>query len=364
MILNKIDIVEVFESLHEKGECSQLSIINGDEVLEINTPNFESDSLVNVYSLSKMMVNLCLYKLLADYQISIFTPLNQLWPSFAKKGKDNICLNHILSHNSGIPHFSNKIVTKDLYKWESIIEVIENTTPLHLPSENVAYHARNYGYIIGEIIKIVSGVDFSTYFRNEIAVKLGLEFHFGVSEEKVLSRVIPLYRSNNEISSSGLSQLDSISESVGELIDKRNMVYSEQVFMNPYNDILSPNDGQWLKSCIPSSGGVSNAFNINKIMFWAIKYFNEVFSKVKVRQPLTMDLALGFNNRWSLGFVQNSGEFGISANRIGMRAIGGGIYFYDYDSDFHFCYTPARMIPQVGRFPAHDPRVKPLLDLL
>ena len=58
---------------------------------------------------------------------------------------------------------------------------MENLTPLWEPGTNTGYHAVNFGWLVGEIVRRVDGRSIGTFLREEVAGALGLEhLHIGL----------------------------------------------------------------------------------------------------------------------------------------------------------------------------------------
>ena len=52
--------------------------------------------------------------------------------------------------------------------------------PIWPPGTQPAYHIRTFGFLVGEIIRRVTGKRFGQFYRDEIAAPLGIDFQFGV----------------------------------------------------------------------------------------------------------------------------------------------------------------------------------------
>ncbi len=74
-----------------------------------------------------------------------------------------------------------------------MIHALERQAPVWEPGTAHGYHAVTYGYLVGEVVRRVTGRTVGTYFREEIAEPLGLDFWIGLPES-LEPRVAPLHR--------------------------------------------------------------------------------------------------------------------------------------------------------------------------
>ncbi len=375
MNISPEQIGQSFHLAHRDEHPAQLVIKHHDEIYEYNSGCFTRDTLVNVYSISKSITSLAVFHLCNRHNIDFNRYVHEFWPTFKKAGKENITLGHLLNHTSGVAYFGKQLVTQDLYDWKKVISILENTSPLHRPGEKYVYHARTYGYLLGELVRRISGLTLGEYVKKYLCDEYMVEFYFGLKHEHELKRVIPLTDADVNSAQRDVKQSQNIESLSGNnlllddaRISEENKPYAEQVFANPFNTILAPNERQWLKAEIPSSGGVSNAWNIVQLFSRTLQ--QDVHLKKQIQQSLSQktrlgnDMALGFPVRWSHGFGGNAGEFGTGERRFGHRAIGGSIFFFDLSQELYLCYTTSKMVPQLGRHPAHDSRIIEIISQL
>jgi CubicO group peptidase (beta-lactamase class C family) len=125
-------------------------------------------------------------------QLDVEAPVARYWPEFAANGKDGVTVAHCLSHSAGLPTFPSSagIKTADLANWDKCIDVLAKAKPLWRPGAHASYHAVTYGFLVGEVIRRITGKTPGTFFADEIAKPLGLDFWIGLPAEQE-SRVAP-----------------------------------------------------------------------------------------------------------------------------------------------------------------------------
>jgi CubicO group peptidase (beta-lactamase class C family) len=66
---------------------------------------------------------------------------------------------------------------------EPVLRSLEAQQPQWAPGTQVGYHGMTYGYLVGELVRRVSGRSLGTFFRDEVATPLGLRAWIGLPED-------------------------------------------------------------------------------------------------------------------------------------------------------------------------------------
>jgi CubicO group peptidase (beta-lactamase class C family) len=111
-------------------------------------------------------------------------PVAEVWPEFARHGKDAITLRHALTHTAGVPALPADTTPEDFTDWDRMCAVLADTTPLWTPGTRSGYHAWTYGWLVGEVVRRVTGRPISRVLADEVAGPLGVpdELFFGVPD--------------------------------------------------------------------------------------------------------------------------------------------------------------------------------------
>lgn len=152
---------------------------------------WERDTLVGVNSTSKNMTALCALVLADRGRLDLSAPVAAYWPEFAAAGKDSVLVRHVLSHTAGLPDLSGPRTVDDLYDWERVVAGLAAQTPDWTPGTEAGYHALTFGFLVGEIVRRITGRSLGQFFAEEVAQPLGADFHIGLSA-KLDHRVTPL----------------------------------------------------------------------------------------------------------------------------------------------------------------------------
>ena len=113
-----------------------------------------------------------------------------VWPEFGSHGKDKVTLRHVLLHTAGLPGLPPGTTVDDLCDWDRMCAVLAAQRPWWEPGTRFGYHAKTFGFLLGEIIRRATGRTMSAHLRELMAGPLGIEdeVHFGVPH-RLLPRV-------------------------------------------------------------------------------------------------------------------------------------------------------------------------------
>jgi CubicO group peptidase (beta-lactamase class C family) len=163
----------------------------GGTIDDAGTP-WQRDTLVNVFSTTKTMCNLSALVCADRGLIDLDAPVSLYWPEFGAAGKaDTVLVRHLLAHTAGLSGFDEPTTVEDLYDWDLICARLAAQAPWWEPGTASGYHAVTQGYLVGEVVRRVTGKSLGTFFREEFAEPLGADFHIGTGPEYD-ARIAPL----------------------------------------------------------------------------------------------------------------------------------------------------------------------------
>jgi CubicO group peptidase (beta-lactamase class C family) len=124
---------------------------------EARTRPWEADTITNVWSTTKTMTALSALVLADRGAIDVDAPVATYWPEFAANGKEGVLVRHLLGHTSGVSGLEQPAVVEDLYDQDTAAARFAAQAPWWEPGTASGYHALNYGHLIGEVVRRVSG---------------------------------------------------------------------------------------------------------------------------------------------------------------------------------------------------------------
>lgn len=153
---------------------------------------WESDTLQLVFSSTKGVTATCVHLLVERGEVDLDSPVASYWPEFAAAGKGEIPLRWVLTHQAGMAAVTGEVTLGDILDWNGVVEAIAAQAPVWEPGTAHGYHARTFGWILGEVVRRVTGRSIGRFFADEIARPFGLDFFIGLPESE-LHRLAHLY---------------------------------------------------------------------------------------------------------------------------------------------------------------------------
>ncbi|MFC1227616.1 MULTISPECIES: serine hydrolase domain-containing protein [Streptomyces] len=150
------------------------------------------DTLQLVYSATKGATATAAHMLAQRGALDLDAPVAKYWPEFATNGKADILVRWLLSHQAGLVALDQPVPLKEALAWHPMAAALAAQRPLWTPGTAHGYHGRTWGWLIGEVIRRVSGHTPGRFFAAEIAAPLGLDFFIGLpaGERNRVSRMV------------------------------------------------------------------------------------------------------------------------------------------------------------------------------
>jgi CubicO group peptidase (beta-lactamase class C family) len=160
---------------------------------EARSVTWGRDTITNVWSTTKTMTALCALVLADRGHLDLHAPVARYWPEFKAGGKEAVEVRHLLGHTAGLSGWSQPLRADDLYDWEKCTSLLAAQEPWWEPGTRSGYHALTQGYLVGEVVRRITGTTLGRFFAEELAGPLGADFHIGLdaAEDDRVSDVIP-----------------------------------------------------------------------------------------------------------------------------------------------------------------------------
>jgi CubicO group peptidase (beta-lactamase class C family) len=242
---------------HDEVGASVCATVNGEVVFDLwgGTATYDDgerpwaeDTIINVWSTTKTMSFLCCLLLADRGELDLHAPVATYWPEFAAGGKEQVATRHIMGHTAGLSGWDEPLVVADYLDHDKLVRLLAAQAPWWEPGSGSGYHAVSQGYLLGEIVKRISGRSLGQFFADEIAGPLGADFHIGTAAEhdSRIAHVIPL---TPPPSADGLDE-DSI---------------AYRTLTNPMMDAAFSSTPEWRRAEVPAAGGHGNARSVATI---------------------------------------------------------------------------------------------------
>jgi CubicO group peptidase (beta-lactamase class C family) len=142
---------------------------------------WQRDTIAGVYSVTKTMTALCALILADRGLLDLDAPVARYWPEFAAQGKGGVLVRHVLSHTAGLPDWDGPV--EEIYDWPAATARLAAQAPQWEPGGAAGYHSLTQGYLVGEVVRRITGRSVGEFLAEEVTGPLGADFHIGLAEE-------------------------------------------------------------------------------------------------------------------------------------------------------------------------------------
>ncbi|WP_088157195.1 serine hydrolase domain-containing protein [Inquilinus limosus] len=172
--------------------ASVCATVDGETVIDLwggwadaaRTQPWQRGTIVNVFSTTKTMTALTALLLADRGDLDLAAPVAESWPEFAANGKEHVTTAQLLSHSAGLPGWREPFGPDDATDWGKATRLLAAQAPLWEPGTASGYHAYTHGFLVGEVVRRVTGRSPGTVFRQEIAGPLDADFRIGLPESE------------------------------------------------------------------------------------------------------------------------------------------------------------------------------------
>ncbi|AXF55341.1 class A beta-lactamase-related serine hydrolase [Salicibibacter kimchii] len=141
---------------------------------------WEEDTVSIIWSSTKGATALCAHILSSRGLLDMDAPVVNYWPEFGKAGKENITVKMLLNHQAGVAAIRKPLSHGAFSDWNTMVHALEEEIPFWEPGTRHGYHALTFGWLVGEVVRRVSGKSLGQFFQNEVAKPLGIDFWIGL----------------------------------------------------------------------------------------------------------------------------------------------------------------------------------------
>jgi CubicO group peptidase (beta-lactamase class C family) len=343
---------------------------------------YTDDTLQLVFSTTKGATALCANLLAQRGELDVDAPVATYWPEFALGGKGDIPVRWLLGHKAGLPFIDAHVELEDLLAWHPAVEALAAMTPLWEPGTAHGYHAVTYGWLVGEVVRRITGKSLGTFFADEVADPLGLEFWIGLPDEQQ-ARVAPL-------TNRGLPRPGAAKRAVESEEPFEDLVTTVEKLLGPGSMLVKALGGAVSMPFVvegafnrhdvraaelPAANGVTNARSLARMYAATIGPVDgastgplltpEQVAAASTTQTSGPDACLVFETTFGLGYMTASpfSPYG-SARSFGHAGAGGSVGFADPENGLGFGYVMNRMLANLSGDPRSQGLVRAVYEAI
>ena len=157
-----------------------LDLFGGEADAEAGLP-VNSNTMFILYSSTKPLAAACIHILWERGKLGWDDPVAEHWPGFAKNGKGDVTIRHVLTHQGGFPETPPELTWDKWHDWNNAVQAMEDIRPDYPAGKVLAYHPRNFGWVLGELVARIDGRSFQQFLREEVTERLEMnDFYVGL----------------------------------------------------------------------------------------------------------------------------------------------------------------------------------------
>jgi CubicO group peptidase (beta-lactamase class C family) len=312
---------------------------------------WEAETAAVIFSCSKGLLAICAYLLAQEGWLELDAPIANYWPEFGQNGKQAITVRCALAHRAGLPALDVDLSRDDVIGWEPVVRAIESQPPLWAPDSTHSYHPITYGWLIGEIIRRVTGHTPGAYFRQALGDPLRLHTWIGLPAEardSVAWMEPPL---PDEDSPAARATAATLAEN---RVAQRSLTMGGAFGFPTQNGVVSFNDPALQAAEIPGANGISTARSLARLYAGCVSAIDgprlltaqSIDDAIVVRSRGQQRLGGPDDGaRWGTGFQLPSPPYApmFGARSFGHAGAGGQLAFGDDEYGIGFAYLSNQM---------------------
>jgi CubicO group peptidase (beta-lactamase class C family) len=335
---------------------------------------YTEDTLQLVFSTTKGATAILASLLAQRGELDVDAPVSEYWPEFAQAGKGDIPVRWLLCHKAGLPYVDRELSIEECLAWETPTKALAAMAPIWEPGSAHGYHAVTYGWLVGEVLRRITGRSVGRCFADEVAGPLGIEFWIGLPDD-LQARVAPLTNTGLNRRAPGMA-----AEAPGG--EAQGMIEQLEALLGPGSLLIKAlggtsslalagngvfNQPEVRAAELPAANGVTNARSLAKMYAAVIGPVDglgplltpEQTAAASTTQTSGSDRVLMMETTFGLGFMTSSPFSPYGGPRaFGHAGAGGSVGFADPENGLGFGYVMNRMMTNLSG----DPRTRGLVS--
>lgn len=330
---------------------------DGRLVVDLWGGTYRPDTLQLVFSTTKGWTAILANLLAQRGRLDLDAPVASYWPEFAAEGKGQIPVRWLLSHQAGLPFPTEACTYEDVLGWDGVVTKLAASTPAWEPGTAHGYHAVTYGFLVGEVLRRITGRSVGTLLREEVAGPLGLDLWIGLPQEQQ-ARVEPLDGGLVPGGSGGEDVDPALKELLAQFMGPDSMLGKA---LSCHGALAEPdlfNRPELRAAELPAANGVGDARSLSRLYAAVIgdvvadERFpaggrlldDATIAAATTRQTEGNDRVLFFETVFGLGFFLSSPFAPYGGPRgFGHTGAGGSLGFADPDNGLGCGYVMSKM---------------------
>lgn len=309
-----------------------------------------------LFSCTKGVVAVCVHLLVDEGRLELDVPVSTYWPEFAAAGKEAITVRQVLAHRAGLVAVDGSLTREEVCAWEAPVRALERQRPLWEPGTAHSYHPVTFGWLVGEVIRRITGLTPGAYLRDRVGDPRNLDLWIGVPEAArgSLAWMEPPYEGDGSDTYRQIAAVQATDVVV------RGMTMGGALPFPTEDGVVTMNDPVLQAAELPGVNGFATAGALAALYASCVTDVSgpRLLSPARVADAIAPqssgqmffgDPDLG--QRWGTGFMLASppGRPMLSPTSFGHDGAGGQLGFADEDHGVGFGYVSNQMGPALDQ---------------
>lgn len=343
--------MEGFRSGRDLGAAAAV-IIDGMTVVDVwhghadrgRKRPWASDTLVCQFSVTKALATVCVLQAIDRGLFSLDQPVIDVWPEFAAFDKDAVTVRHLLAHRAGMIGFHHTMPADLFYDWDRTVAALAAERPWWEPGSSHGYHARTFGFLLGETLRRASGSSLAQWLRREVTGPCNADFHIGLTDVELrrCADIVPARMQAGEAIPAEAGRL------MKRIADRGSLAHA--AFQNPTQALGYMNSEVFRRAELPSANGHGTALATARVLDRLSALIStDLLAEATSTQSEGHDAVLGSPTRFGLGFMlhDQACPMGRQPGAFGHAGAGGSVAFHDPALRLSVCFAMNQIQPGV-----------------
>ncbi|MFI9627077.1 serine hydrolase domain-containing protein [Streptomyces sp. NPDC052042] len=294
-------------------------------------------------------------------QLDLDAPIGTYWPEFKAGGKERVLVRHLLAHRAGIPALDCPLTPSEAIDGVSGPQAVAAQCPQWEPGADHGYHAQTYSFLIGELVRRVTGRTVGRWIAEEIARPLGLDFWLGLPDDEAhrVGRIGPVETPAGPGGALRLRPKQSVAQAYSDPLSLTRRAFGA---IDPLPD---ENDPDYRAAELPASNGIATARALARCYAAMIGpvdghrlFAPATLTLARTEESAGPDRVLVVNTRFGLGYMLHGPAAPLlGPGSFGHPGRGGSLGFADPETGVALGYVTNGLQKGVTA----DPRAQALI---
>ncbi|RZB17406.1 class A beta-lactamase-related serine hydrolase [Streptomyces sp. F001] len=342
--------VQNFEALGDRGAAvvvhrdghKVVDLWGGTKDVDGSEP-WEQGTAQIVRSATKGVAAAALLLLQQRGELDLDAPVGEWWPEYKAAGKERTLVRHLLTHRAGVPVLDRPLTPSEAADPDLGAAAVAAQTPVWEPGADHGYHAQTYSWLVGELIRRVTGREVGEWIADEIAGPVGADLWLGLPADQAarvgrVGQVAPPEPAGALRTRPKRAVADAYA-------DPASLTRRAFAAITPLPD---ENDPAYRAAALPASNGIATAEGLSRFYAALIGdvdggqrlFTPETAELARAEQSAGPDRTLVITTRFGLGYMLDGAASPLlSPASFGHPGRGGALGFADPEAGIAFGYV-------------------------